>query len=56
MQEEEPGTLWPPVQGEQLSVAPVLKVLAGQSVVSTRNSLTMTIRFPAPTVLQKAVP
>ena len=53
MQLLDPGSLWPPVQGEQESVAPVLKVLRGQSSVAVRSEFVLK---PEATVVQYEEP
>ena len=53
MQEEDPGTLWPPTQAEQELVAPVEKVLEGHTSTPVLSALTF---VPAPFVEQNAAP
>ena len=48
-----PATLWPPEQSVQVSLAPTLNVLAGQF---SSALLSVFGFFPAPAVLQKALP
>jgi hypothetical protein len=38
---DEPGTLWPPAQGAQVSVAPVEKWFLGHSIAAVFSALAL---------------